>query len=182
MKPNQGFSLVEILVVLLVIGISLSMASLSNYGAEQPLAESLERLMKEANFAAQDSVLSGEAIGLMVRPVGNGWRYYWRRFRDDRWVDEEGALSGRRLDESIQLSLYVEGLPVSIDQNAVDQETIDQKTITQGTIDKKNQAPLLVYFPSGDSTDVDIIFEKGDERLTLVNDFSGVRLLEDDGS
>lgn len=167
MKPSQGFSLVEMLVVLLVIGISLSMASLSNDGAEEPLSSSLERLMKEANFAAQDSVLSGEAIGLMVRPAGDGWRYYWQRFRDDHWIDEEGALSGRRLDASIQLSLYVAGLPVTIGQESLDQ---------------KASAPLLVYFPSGDSTDVDIVFKKGNERLTLLNDFSGVRLLEDERS
>jgi general secretion pathway protein H len=172
MKPSQGFSLVEILVVLLVIGIALGMASISNYSAEEPLSNSLERLMKEANFATQDSVLSGEAIGLVVQPVGDGWRYYWQRYRDDHWIDEEGALSGRRLDASIQLSLYVEGLPVTIDQKSLDQNSRDQKT----------SVPLLVYFPSGDSTDVDIVFKKGDERLTLLNDFSGVRLLEDERS
>ncbi|MQM40149.1 hypothetical protein KBTX_04195 [wastewater metagenome] len=83
---RHGFTLLEMLVVLVIIGIVLSLALIRMGGGEGTAGRSAERLLAHLELAGQESVLSGTPIALVTTETG----YRFARATPDGWV----ALSG----------------------------------------------------------------------------------------
>ena len=82
-RTEFGFTLLEILVVLVIIGVLLSFASLSlsNTSNTQRLELAAKRLVLAAELASQQAVLSARPIGMVLHESGytltefkQGWR------------------------------------------------------------------------------------------------------------
>lgn len=103
---RRGFTLVEILVVLFIIGITLSFATLSlggNNDAER-LQRQAERLQALMEIAQEDAVLFGATLGLDLTREG----YRFLRLELDGWhVIKRGdtPLHPRKLPEGMTLRL-----------------------------------------------------------------------------
>lgn len=78
-----GFTLIEVLVVVLIIGIVLSFVSLSinTNSAAQRLDREARRLAALAQTAATDAILYGAEIGIDITPKG----YRFVHLTDDGW-------------------------------------------------------------------------------------------------
>ena len=127
MKTSSGksfrqaaFTLIEVLVVLLIIGISISALSGLNYSPEsRSLYNQAKAFAGTAQLVQQEAVLGGHFWGIDFFTGDNG-RYYgyrWMQFKDDIW---QAALPGgmeevetiTTLSPDTELILKIEGLDV----------------------------------------------------------------------
>lgn len=110
----RGFTLVEVLVVMLLIALlsSFAVLSLPRAGpAEQQRTEAL-RLLGRLELAREEAVLQGRSVGL--RTASDGYRFMqltadgWRAFAGDH------ALRPHRLPVSLRLMLDLDGVAVDL--------------------------------------------------------------------
>ena len=141
-----GFTLVELLVVLFILGLAIGMASLSiNRDDSQTQAQqAMENLLLEARFVSEQAVLNREVMGLFLVPnmedesLELQWCYRWQRRRDDAWQNVTEALAQKCLSSELELEARVEGEAWQYDPR----ETTEQ--------------PVLVFYPSGEATSLEL--------------------------
>lgn len=103
-SPETGFTLIEVLVVLVIIGVVLTFATLSvnPSGPSDRLDTASQRLLALAQEAADEAILSGETIGLQISDQG----YRFIRLTDRGWQAipaGDSPLRPRRLDNDIHI-------------------------------------------------------------------------------
>lgn len=101
---ETGFTLIEVLVVLVIIGVVVTFASLSvdPTGPGDRLHSASQRLVAQARDAADEAILSGHTIGLQL--AGHGYRFI--RLTDRGWQTlnkTDSPLRPRHLDDDIHL-------------------------------------------------------------------------------
>lgn len=109
----SGFTLLELLVVLVVVGVLLTAAALSMRGdpAMDLLREEANRLLALARLARDEAVLRGEELGLRVEPG----RYAFLIQQREQWVplDDVAVFRPRPIPDLLTLRLEVDGVEVS---------------------------------------------------------------------
>src|SRR5690606_39822978 len=83
---QAGFTLIELMIVVFIIGMGASFAILSVAPNQQNLLqEQTEEFVTAARFVAEEAALTYEIIGLFVAPgenlEGNRWGYKWQPLR-----------------------------------------------------------------------------------------------------
>jgi len=111
---QRGFTLLELLVVLLIIGIVVSMVTLSVGGNEaRALRDEAQRLSALFDLAIQESVLNGLEMAVEVNEEGYEFLFY----DGEEWVPVENvdALRSRQLPAGMLLLAEIEGQTASED-------------------------------------------------------------------
>ena len=139
---QSGFSLIEILVVMFIVALLTGVLMLSINFVDNEKSEfetELDRIIALSTLAEEQSVVTGEPIGLVINPPrdDNYWRYSWQRYRGGQWVDTEAPLTGGRFPENIELSLEVEG-------ELVEFPKLDDEDLPL--------LPSVVFYPGGEVT------------------------------
>ena len=113
-SPPRGFTLVEILVVLLVIGIltAIAVVSLSAIGQAPRSEQAARRLASLIELASQQAVLTGNRYGLRVSR--DGYVFYQRH--DGAWerFPPRSVYRARRLPHDLRLRLRLLGTRVDL--------------------------------------------------------------------
>lgn len=83
MRAKRGFSLIEILVVIIIIGITASfiMFAVGDFGASREVTTSAEKLKNYITLLQQRALLSGENLGLKINNEG----YEAYQFSNNKW-------------------------------------------------------------------------------------------------
>ncbi|MEZ5568143.1 MAG: prepilin-type N-terminal cleavage/methylation domain-containing protein [Halioglobus sp.] len=145
-RRSRGFSLIELLVVLLVIGMAASLVSLSvGSGGQDTLLEAQVRnLADTAAYALDEAQFTGRDHGLLLEQVDDDgeWRYAWRwQARAlDGWQAPPGepeVFAEQRLPAGIALELEIENAPFS----EVGLEDAEE-----------SRGPQVVLYASGETT------------------------------
>ena len=149
----RGFTLIETLVVLVIVGLLASVTLLS-WTSGSNLREDAVALAARATLAAQESVISGAAMGLDVTPVG----YAFYRIEAGVWreVDDERAFRRQAWREGVVSSLRRDGF------GATDRRASKQVT-----------APTLVFDPIGLMPSFSVTLSEGKEQLVVVGNAQG---------
>jgi general secretion pathway protein H len=113
LTAQRGFTLLEILVVVVIIGImaTLTVVSIGNRPLEDRLADEARRLNELMSLAADEAVLQGAELGFIQTADGYGFVV----LKDGKWapLDDAGPLRLRALKEPLYLRLLVDGRPVA---------------------------------------------------------------------
>ena len=170
MTKYRGFTLIEILVVILIISILLGITMLSSVNTgTRLLRNEANRLEILIDYAQSRSLFSGEELGLSVvyKSAKNGrliFSYQWMRWSKEQqnWLlIEEGALKPNQLPESVQVVINTE-----ISDSA-----------------SEINIPQLIFYSDATVTPfkIDFVYDRADVAISLYSDgLNAVELLIDD--
>jgi general secretion pathway protein H len=132
-KASAGFTLIEMIVVLIIVGVIMGMVSLSRPGdgSVDRLRRETRRLQALIQLAREEAILTHREIGLRQEAQG----YQFLVFSGENWQSQplqDTPLRQRRLPEDIRLTLRLE---------------------EQGGKEEAGQGlPQLVFWSSGEAT------------------------------
>jgi len=144
-KPCRGFTLVEILVVMVIVGLMAGMAVLAIGGdPHQQLKQEAQRIRSVLQLAADEALIQGQEYGLKLASEG----YQMVQFNEElaQWTEAtQEAFAAYQLPNDITLSLQSEG------------SKIDLTTLNKSEEEKQNKKqqelkPALLLLSSGEMT------------------------------
>ena len=154
---SRGFTLVEILVVVVIMAIVISLAvlSMNSGGRDTQLDEETRRLEGLVGLLHERALLEGRDFGLRIEPAAYEFVVY--ESRRDRWVplNQEREFRHRTLPKGVSFELQ-------LDAQVVVLKAVDRQLST----DAQTPAPQVAIAASGEGTPF---------RLTLQRDGSQVR-------
>jgi general secretion pathway protein H len=160
---HAGFTLIEVMVVVLIIGITVSLAVLTiGGGGEDPAETEARRLSALLDIVREEAILQGRSFGLRFEPDG----YQFFILGGEEWQPVEGdqLLRERTLPDSLRLELVTEGEQVDFFPSRDEDEEDDDK-------DGENQdMPQVFFLSSGEVSPFTLLirpFEGSPYRLDV---------------
>jgi general secretion pathway protein H len=146
-KPCRGFTLVEILIVMIIVGVMASMAVLAIGGdPHQQLKQEAQRIRLVLQLAADEALLQGQEYGLKLARES----YQVVQFDDEKeeWAEAPlEAFDAYQLPNDITLSLQSEGSTVDLTILNKNEEEQNQKSQEENEL-----KPALLLLSSGEMT------------------------------
>jgi len=138
-KEVNGFTLIEIIVVMVIISIILTFTTLSigDGGLSQKLEQEAQRLASLLTMASQEAIMQSKEMGISFEND----RYHFYVLQEQEWQQlTNDIFRPRKLPSGIQLELNLEDQPIILNDEI-----------------KKN-GPQLLLLSSGEFTPFEIIF------------------------
>lgn len=145
----RGFTLLELMVVLVMIGVIISMAVLSigDGGIDRRVEQEGRRIIALLDLAADEAVLAGREHGLYLWQQG----YQIVQLVDGAWLPnaDDPLFRQRSLPPHASLRLTLDGLPVALDEQPW---SVGGGAQEEGHQQDELQLPQLYLFSSGERT------------------------------
>lgn len=102
-SAQSGFSLVETMVTVAIVGLMAAAVSMTLLGRPDPITLEAERLYARFEAAHESALVNGEVIGFAPDAGGTGYRFL--NFRDGVWQDlpDHPALAPYDLPEGLHI-------------------------------------------------------------------------------
>lgn len=179
---SGGFTLIEIVVVIFIIGIILTFAVLSvGQNKTRVIQDEVNRMNALMTLASQEAVLQGQEFAVEVH--SNGYQFLQLLQNDTAWqwqpINKEAIFRPRCLPAGLTLKLVLEGEtallePMSCDAKAQDSNKDEQGSSNQTTSEKEQ--PRIFLLSSGEMTPFQVSMQLEDEQegYYLKGDLTGV--------
>jgi general secretion pathway protein H len=174
-RRASGFTLLEILVVIVIIGIITTMAVVSTnvLGGDHEMDQEAARLSAVLLQAREDAMLQGQDVGFRIDPRGYDFLRY--DSRNDSWtlVTDDPLLRERSLPDGMLAGLVLESRNVQLKARAPESNSTTTSTLT----------PQFVVQASGDLVPFEIVLgrEGTDERRRITGTADGaIEVQKDD--
>lgn len=170
-KALRGFTLIEIMVVLFIMGIAASTVVLNFTGQDNAdgLRKETQRLEAVFNMASDYAVLNQRQLGLRVEEKSNSY-YFMLLDENQEWVklSLDATFEEHALPELFSLELSLSDLPWDTEDSLFSTEVFDEKlSLDDDEVqigdeeDKKLPPPQIFIFSSGEITpfSISLIYE-----------------------
>ncbi|EGG99337.1 General secretion pathway protein H [gamma proteobacterium IMCC2047] len=171
-KRCRGFTLVEILVVMVIVGLMAGMAVLALGGdPRQQVKQEAQRIRSVLQLAADEALMSGQEYGIKLAEQ----EYQVVRFDDhqQRWIKaEQEAFAAYQLSDEISLSLQSEGSQVDL---AALNKSVEELELEKRNPQQDQLKPSLLLLSSGETTPFSLQLTSADNEhhIQLVGDGLG---------
>ncbi|MDF0534573.1 type II secretion system minor pseudopilin GspH [Shewanella yunxiaonensis] len=154
----QGFTLLEVMLVILLMGLMAAAVTLSIGGGDQQqqLKREAQRFISVTEAVADEAVLSGQFVGIVVDKNA----YHYVIYIDDKWqpLQRDNLVSEHQLPEGISTDIEVEGLPLDQDEDKDSLFDDDKKPFDDDPKQQNNPEPQIMLLPSGEMTGFELTF------------------------
>ncbi len=170
-KPSQqGFTLIEIMLVLVLIGVMVSLVQFTFQGnkLEQDLKKVSKQFIGSFTIAAEYALLNNLELGVLVEED----HYQFLGFDGENWqaISDSDYLKDYRLPEHLKMAVNLEGLEVD-EQALFDIETFvkdDEGLFNNGesfkdSDEEKKLIPQIYILSGGEITPFELNFMPADE-------------------
>lgn len=161
----RGFTLLELLVVILIIGISISFISLNISPRRHEVEEEAKRIATLLNLARDEAILTGDEYALEIYAT----EYRFVRSVDDDWEEmaDDEVFHARAVPDELVLELTIYGVEIA----PAGYETDDQES----TVSR------IYLFSSGEITPFSVMLEDlaAGDRFKVWPDSSGMVVVEE---
>jgi general secretion pathway protein H len=167
---TAGFTLIEILIVVLMIGIIVSMVTISVgvLGRDTEVQDQAKKLWAILTQVKEESELLGRNIGVIVDQTG----YDFVKFDTATWtwapIADDDLLAPRQLPPGLLITLVLEGRDVVLKPHAErklpeeepKEEGQEEKVDYSKTLKDADMAPHIMLLASGDVNSFDLTIER----------------------
>lgn len=164
---RRGFTLIEILVVLVIVGIitSLAMLSFGILGDGKGLDRDARQLSALIQLASDEATTQGRDFGLEF--MRSGYRFVEYDPLLDQWFEVTGDdyLRQRELDEGVEFELFLEDHKVLLHSEAQKTERDEDETRRDLTDD---YLPHVLIMSSGDVTPFELRIQRFADRSEVM--------------
>lgn len=159
---SGGFTLLEVLVVTLIIGILATMAVLSVGSRSPATIIEARRLAELLRLAADEAVLQGQEWGLRITPEG----YEFMLLEGATWQSApDEILRPRLFSHEVAPRLLLEGEELIVKSAEENQENNDEENDSEK---KKQLMPQLFILSSGESSPFQLFLTAPEEPTWVV--------------
>lgn len=150
MNKQKGFSLLELMVVLVMIAVVTGGVSIIVSGASSPekqLNAAGRQLLARMNFALDEALMQRRVIGLRIENAGDQEKqsaYFWYRYENNQWFSLGEPLNSAAIPEDMTIVLLVdEAITESLLENSLN-DTSDKNQ------EEKKLIPDIIFYPNSD--------------------------------
>ncbi|MBL4915294.1 type II secretion system minor pseudopilin GspH [Shewanella schlegeliana] len=160
---QTGFTLMEVLLVVLLMGLAATAVTLGMGGAskEKALERTAQQFMMATEMVLDETVLSGHFVGIVIEDSSYKFVYYdegkWKPLEQDRLLAE------RQMEPGVEMVLVLDGLPL-VQEDEEQDSWFDEPLIEKSADEKKKfPEPQIMLFPSGEMSAFELAFVSKDE-------------------
>ncbi len=142
LSRSRGFTLLEMLVMLIVIGITISFVTLSIGIGGRPaeLQNEAEKLTGMLQLALEEAVLTGKPLGFRIDETldrsGTRFKYEWSVLEQGQWqvLEQHPVLQDGEVTKGVELDLTLEGVDIKLQQEEKEDDDSSLKETYQPDI------------------------------------------------
>ena len=173
---GRGFTLIEMMVVVLIIGLMAAgvVLSVGITGRDTELEKESDRAFALIKYAREKAELQTREFGLYCGDHDYQFLTFDPRKQIWRPVDEDDALRGRKLPEGLKLRLIVEGREIVL--KAPDEKAKAKKSKEELEKELRAFQPHILLFSNGDLTSFQLTLERDNpvRSVTIASNDKGV--------
>ena len=169
---QKGFTLIEMMVVLIIVGLIATMmvVSLNTHKIEEKMETQMIRLQALVTLAQEEAILQGQVMALAISE--NTYRFDVRNVEDGSWsaVVDEKIFRERAVEEGTSFVLIFEDIK-SVKRNegfklALSSEDDDEKDEAKDD-DEEDKYQRVYIDPSGEMYPFELILQNEDETVAF---------------
>lgn len=181
-RKDRGFTLIEILVVVIIIAVisSVSLMSMNLIGDDRELVTERKRLASLIEVAQDEAMMQGRELGLEL--MTSMYRFveydpYGRRWNE---IVGDDLFRPRQLPEGMEFELFLEDKRIVLENDPQEFGDPDKPDMS---LTANNYIPHIFVFSSGESTPYEIHLRRplNDQQLSMRGNLLGeVEFLDDE--